>query len=206
LAIVLAGPTPLTWTAPVRQRDFYDLKGVVEGLLAQWSPGEMRPEPLADSPMYHPGRSARIVWRGEAIGEFGELHPDLAEAYDLRGRVCIARIDLLKAAAVVSRSAPQFQAIPRFPGTWRDLALVVDRSVAAGAIEEEVRKAAKPYLEDFTVFDVYEGEKIPAGKKSLALRVRLRSPENTLAEEEITGVMDKVVSRLEKQFGATLRA
>jgi phenylalanyl-tRNA synthetase beta chain len=100
----------------------------------------------------------------------------------------------------------KFQAIPRFPGSWRDLAIIVDHAVAAGAIEEEVRKAARPVLEDFAVFDIYEGEKIPAGKKSLALRLCLRSSEKTLAEEEISGVMEKVIARLQKQFGATLRA
>jgi phenylalanyl-tRNA synthetase beta chain len=206
LALVLAGPTPLAWTAPARPRDFYDLKGIVEGVLEHWSPGEARLEPLADSPVYHPGRSARIHWRGEAIGELGELHPDLADGYDLRGRVYIARIDLLKAAAVKSPGVPKFQSIPRYPGSWRDLALVVDHAVTAGAIEEEVRKAAKPVLEDFTIFDVYEGEKIPASKKSLALRLRLRSAEKTLTEEDINAVMEKVIARLAKQFGATLRA
>ena len=136
----------------------------------------------------------------------GELHPDLTAAYDLRGRIFIARIDLLAAAARTSPGAPKFQPIPRFPGSWRDLALLVDHATPAGAIEEEVRKAAKPWLEDFAIFDLYEGERIPAGKKSLALRLRLRSPEKTLTEEEITGVMDKVVGRLEKQFAAILRS
>lgn len=206
LALLLTGPTQLAWTAPERPRDFYDLKGAVEGLLARWSPGEVRLESLGDSVVYHPGRSARLIWRGEAIGELGELHPDLAAAYDLRGRVLVARIDLLDAAALASRDAVKFQPIPRFPGTWRDLALLVDHAVAAGAIEDEVRKAAKPYLEDFTIFDVYEGDRIPAGKKSLALRVRLRSPEKTLNEEEISGVMEKVVSRLTRQFEAILRS
>ena len=71
---------------------------------------------------------------------------------------------------------------------------------------EEVRKAARPFLEELTVFDLYEGERIPEGKKSLALRLRLRSPEKTLTEEEIGGTVEKIVARLAKQFGATLRS
>lgn len=206
LAAVLAGPLPTFWGAPEREADFYDLKGAVEGLLAHWGPGELKAEPLADSPVFHPGRSARIVWRGEAIGEMGEIHPDLAEACDLRGHVYALRIDLVKAAAVTPAEVQKFRAIPRYPGAWRDLAIVVGRDVASGAILDEVRKAAKPYLEDLSVFDLYEGKHVAEGQKSLALRMRLRSPEKTLTEEEISGTVDKVVQKLAKQFGATLRS
>lgn len=206
LAIVMTGPHPLHWAEAERPFDFFDLKGVAEALTASWSPGELSVEPLGDSVIFHPGRSARMNWNGETIGELGELHPDLAEKFDLRGHIYALRIDLARAVHAAAIRSIRFQAIPRFPGSWRDLAIVVDGGAPAGVILEEVRQVAGPLLEEVSIFDVYEGEKIPEGKKSLALRMRLRSPEGTLTEEAISGTVEKVVARLVKQFGATLRS
>ena len=206
LAAVLAGPASANWSKPARTYDFFDLKGAVRGLLAAWAPGEMKTEPLSETLIFHPGRSARILWMDEVIGELGEIHPDLAEAHDLRGEVFALRLDLAEVARLAAARPARFQAIARFPASWRDLAIVVDRDAAAGAISEEVRKAARPYLEELSVFDVYEGDRIPAGRKSLALRMRLRSAEGTLTEEEIGGTIEKIVGRLGERFGAELRS
>ncbi|MCL5269359.1 MAG: phenylalanine--tRNA ligase subunit beta, partial [bacterium] len=159
LALAMAGSTPPHWSAPERPVDYYDIKGVVEALVTRWggqpafvplagstepSPGSTEPPDAAGPPAYpevfHPGRSAHVLWEGETIGEVGELHPDLLAACDLKGRICAARLDLERVAELTSAQAPRFRPIPRLPGSRRDLALVVDRQTPAAALVDEIRK------------------------------------------------------------------
>jgi phenylalanyl-tRNA synthetase beta chain len=206
VGLVWTGPTPLSWTGAPRDVDFYDLKGAVEALVAAWGPEPLVCEPLADAVAFHPGRSARLLWKGRAIGEMGEAHPDLAQAFDLKGRVYQARIDLDAVVESWDGGRVSLRPIPRFPGSWRDLAIVVAADAPAGVVLAAVRQEGGALLEDATIFDVYQGEHIPEGCKSLALRLWLRSLERTLTEEEIQGVVDRVLERLKQEFNATLRS
>jgi phenylalanyl-tRNA synthetase beta chain len=204
-ALVWTGPTPLHWSGGARDIDFHDMKGAIEALVAVWGDAPLVSEPLTDAATFHPGRAARLIWKGSAIGEAGELHPDLAMAFDLKGRVIAARIDL---AAVLERwehGRPAIKPVPRFPGSWRDLAIVIAADTPAGAVLEAVRTAGGALLEHAAVFDVYEGQHVAAGHKSLALRLWLRSIERTLTEEEIQAAVDKVMARLARDFRAHLR-
>ena len=205
-ALVWSGTTPLHWGGPPRAIDFYDVKGVVESLFSTLGRLPLTFEPLTDHPAYHPGRSARVVWGGRPVGQVGEAHPDLAEKFDLKGRVCQLCIDLDAVLGLWDPASLRLRPTPRFPGSWRDLALVVDADVPAGALLATVRKGAGELHEDSAIFDVYQGEHVPVGKKSLALRVWLRSQERTLTEEEIQQTMDAVLQRLTKEHGATLRS
>ncbi|MCE5230301.1 phenylalanine--tRNA ligase subunit beta [bacterium] len=202
---VLTGPLPPTWSAAARDCDFYDMKGIVESLISELDAAPEF-EPLTDSPVFHPGRSARLLVKGQTVGELGELHPELAAALDLRGRVYLARIEMNKLAEVAGGAGRRVTPVPRFPASDRDLALVVARDLPVGQILDATRRAAGAMLEDLVLFDVYEGDRLPADKKSIGLSLRLRSPEKTLTEDEIKQVMDKVTRSLEKQFGATLRS
>ncbi len=202
-ALVLAGPGPAHWSG-TRAFDFYDIKGGVESLAAGWGV-TVTFEPLTDSPVFHPGRSAWVKIGERAVGEVGELHPDLAAGEDLRGRVYAARLELDVIGELAGAGAARMKGIPRLPATWRDLALVVDRDLAAGKLLEAARRAGGALAEEAVIFDVYEGEHVEPGKKSIGLSLRLRSHEKTLTEEEIRAVMEKVTRSLGKQFGATLR-
>jgi phenylalanyl-tRNA synthetase beta chain len=204
-ALLWAGPTPLFWDGPSRETDFYDLKGAVEAVLATFGPEPLTCAPLADSPAFHPGRSASLSWKGRLLGQMGEIHPDLAAHFDLKERVHAARLDLTVLVEAWGEALPAIKPAPKFPGSWRDLALVMDAQVPAGEVLAVVGDAGRGLIEDVAVVDVYQGEHVAEGKKSLALRLRLRSPERTLTEDEIQGVVDDVVKKLGKQFGATLR-
>ena len=206
LAIVLTGSTPLSWAEAQRPYDFYDLKGVVESLLASLSAAPVDFKRMSDSGVYHPGRTAAIHWLGMKVGEIGELHPDMADFFDIKGRVYCARIEVSSTAEAAAEQKSAFRPIPRFPGSWRDLALLVDKTVEAASLLEIVRSAGGSLLEETNIFDLYEGKHVPEGKKSIALRMRLRSLEGTLTEDDITRTVEKIVKQLGKKAGASLRS
>jgi phenylalanyl-tRNA synthetase beta chain len=203
LGLILAGATPVNWAEPSRPFDFHDMKGAVEAIGGTIGLGAPRVERLADSAILHPGRAASVRWMGRAFGVIGELHPDLTEA--MKTRACVALLDLeelLDAAAALSR---RFAAIPNLPGSERDFALIVDESLAARDLIEAAAAAGKPLLERVEVIDLYRGGHVPDGKKSLALRFTLRSPETTLTDAQINEVMRRIQAELETRCGATLR-
>ena len=192
------------WWSERRALDVLDAKGVLESLLddlgvADWS--------LADAPdgPFHPGRSARIVIDGSHAGVLGEIHPRVAEALDIIGRVSVGVVGLraLQAGAR-SRSAPGD--VRRFPPVHRDLAFIVADTTPAGAVHEALRRAGGALLVSSTLFDVYAGDPLPAGTKSLAFSLDLRSPDRTLKDEEAQEAVDRIVEELERSFGAKLRA
>ncbi|MDP9300964.1 MAG: phenylalanine--tRNA ligase subunit beta [Actinomycetota bacterium] len=192
------------WWSERRALDVLDAKGVLESLLgelgvADWS--------LADAPdgPFHPGRSARIVIDGSHAGVLGEIHPRVAEALDITGRVSVGVVGLraLQSGAG-SRSAPT-DVPPRFPPVHRDLAFIVEDATPAGAVHEALRRAGGALLASSTLFDVYAGDPLPAGMKSLAFSLDLRAPDRTLRDEEAQEAVDKIVEELERAFGAKLR-
>jgi phenylalanyl-tRNA synthetase beta chain len=210
LALALTGPTPRHWSSGERLSDFYDIKGAIEQLVDNFGRCSQTMQLTfaapGDEAALHPGRSARVLWQGEPIGAVGEAHPDIADAWELRGRVYLAWLDLESIASIHQKLKYEFHTIPKFPASWRDLALVVDRKTAAAEVLETVRAAGGALLEDLELFDVYEGEHVANDKKSIALRLRLRSLEDTLKEEDIQSVVDRVLKKLQKQLGAELRS
>ena len=141
-------------------------------------------------------------WQRAAI--LGEVHPDVAERFDLPKRAYVMELDLERLVAAVPERVP-FQAIPRYPDAQRDLALVVAREVAAAEVEAVIRASGGALLRDVRLFDVYVGENIPAGRKSLAYRVTYQSPERTLTESEIEQAQASVIAALREKLGAELR-
>ena len=142
---------------------------------------------------------------GSHAGVLGEIHPRVAEALDIIGRVSVGVVGLraLQAGAR-SRSAPGD--VPRFPPVHRDLAFIVADTTPAGAVHEALRRAGGALLASSTLFDVYAGDPLPAGTKSLAFSLDLRSPDRTLKDEEAQEAVDRIVEELERSFGAKLRA
>jgi phenylalanyl-tRNA synthetase beta chain len=193
------------WNLPAEmiQADFYHLKGSVETLmealgLRKWS---VRPDA---APWLHPHRTASLWLDGERVGWLGEVHPEIAERYDLRGRAYVAEIALQPLLAGAD-CTPQYYPLPRYPAVARDLAIVVPESVPAGEIERVVREAAGPLLETCEPFDVYTGHPVPEGHKSVALAMRFRDPSSTLEAAEVDAVMGRVRAALRSALGVQVR-
>ncbi len=202
---VLAGHRePLAWWAGPWPVDYHDAKGVAEVLLEGLGVGGARWEPAGDIPWLHPGRAARIRAGGETLGWVGEIHPVVAEAWDLDGPVAAFEVDL-EASARHARQPGRFPGLARFPGTERDLAVVIPREVTARQVLDVIQALGSDLIERVVVFDVYRGEKLPPDRVSLGLRVTYRAPDRTLTDEEIRQEEARVLAVLAERVGASLR-
>ena len=182
------------WNQAQRDTDFYDVKGVVDGLLAKLGLTQYDIQPSSES-YYHPGVSAHYTVNGVTIANYGELHPQVVKNFDLSGKVYMFEIDL---EAVLSIIVPPFryQSFSKFPGTSRDLAIVAPVSVTSGDIVALIKEYGGEYLESVSIFDVYEGEHIEAGYRSLAYNLQFRSMEGTLNDEDIDGAIQAIIDAL----------
>ena len=182
------------WNQAQRDTDFYDVKGVVDGLLAKLGLTQYDIQSSSES-YYHPGVSAHYTVNGVTIANYGELHPQVVKNFDLSGKVYMFEIDL---EAVLSITVPPFryQSFSKFPGTSRDLAIVAPVSVTSGDIVALIKEHGGEYLESVSIFDVYEGEHIEAGYRSLAYNLQFRSMEGTLNDEDIDGAIQAIIDAL----------
>lgn len=192
--IMMGKVTEAAWNQAQRDTDFYDVKGVVDGLLAKLGLTQFDIQPSSES-YYHPGVSAHYTVNGVTIANYGELHPQVVKNFDLSGKVYMFEIDL---EAVLSITVPQFryQSFSKFPGTSRDLAIVAPVSVTSGEIVALIKEHGGEYLESVSIFDVYEGEHIEAGYRSLAYNLQFRSMEGTLNDEDIDGAIQAIIDAL----------
>lgn len=207
LCIAMTGPREEhSWLAgPPDNMDFYDLKGVLETLLARLGAEGATFEP-GEHPTFHPGRTAFLKVDGRVIGVLGEVHPMVRENFDLPNQpVCLLELDL---EALLEKAKPirHMEAIPRFPPVTQDIALVVDEEVPAKVVEEHILQAGSPLLTKVALFDLYRGEQIPPGKKSLAYSLTFQSQERTLKDREVAKVQERIVQHLKRKLGAVLRA
>ena len=182
--------------------DFYTIKDIVVGLLAKF--GVQADVKACGDNYYHPGRKAVMCVDGVQIAALGEIHPDVAAAFDIKSRVYIAEIDL-DVLRPLEKEFYGIRPLPKYPSVSRDIAVVVDESVGAGTLMEAVRKAAGKTLETIKLFDIYRGNQLGEGKKSLAYTLTLRASDRTLTDEEINGIMDKVLKCL-VEYNAELRS
>jgi phenylalanyl-tRNA synthetase beta chain len=205
LAIGLAGRVaPTSWVEPEgAAADFFSLKGVVEAFLA----GLHVPAPVCDAaehPSFTPGRTARLSLAGTPVGIMGELHPEVRKAFDLPLPAYLADLDLEAILRLVPNSYA-VKAIPRFPPVLEDIALVVDDRVPATAVAEAIRAAGGPLLATVRLFDLYRGEQLPAGKKSLAFSLQFQALDRTLTDQDVEGEKRRIVQAVEQALGARLR-
>jgi phenylalanyl-tRNA synthetase beta chain len=200
--VIVGRRSPPSWATGGDAADFFDAKAAVAGILEALGV-QVAWEPRGDS-WLHPRHSAKLVaGAGEAVvGVVGELHPRVADAFELPRGVLAFRlsVDALQRAA---RLVPQHRAIPRLPAVLRDLAVVVDESAAAAAVEALVRE--EPLVETVTLFDVYRGAPLPAGKKNLAFAISYRAPDRTLTDADADAAHARIVKRLTERLGAELR-
>ena len=192
--IMMGKVTEAAWNQAQRDTDFYDVKGVVDGLLAKLGLTQYDIQ-LSSESYYHPGVSAHYTVNGVTIANYGELHPQVVKNFDLSGKVYMFEIDL---EAVLSIIVPPFryQSFSKFPGTSRDLAIVAPVSVTSGDIVALIKEHGGEYLESVSIFDVYEGEHIEAGYRSLAYNLQFRSMEGTLNDEDIDGAIQAIIDAL----------
>ena len=192
--IMMGKVTEAVWNQVQRDTDFYDVKGVVDGLLAKLGLTQFDIQPSSES-YYHPGVSAHYTVNGVTIANYGELHPQVVKNFDLSGKVYMFEIDL---EAVLSITVPPFryQSFSKFPGTSRDLAIVAPVSVTSGEIVALIKEHGGEYLESVSIFDVYEGKHIEAGYRSLAYNLQFRSMEGTLNDEDIDGAIQAIIDAL----------
>ncbi|MEW5789604.1 MAG: phenylalanine--tRNA ligase subunit beta [Pseudomonadota bacterium] len=189
---------PEQWGEEKRHADFFDLRADLDALLY---PRQVRYQ--ADThPALHPGQCARVTVEDVAAGWIGTLHPRLTQKYGFQRAPVLFEVDL---DVLLARAAPRYQGMPRFPAVRRDLAVVVDAALPLGDIDA-VLAAGKPALvSEITCFDVYQGQGIEAGKKSLAFKMLLQHTEKTLTDSEIEGAKAQVLELLTKRCNATLR-
>ncbi len=185
--------------------DFYDLKGCIEELYTRGIKGLVSYTPHPEAyPYLHPGRHAEISVNKNVIGYLGQVHPEVCDNYDIKTAVYVAVIDLRKLADCI-RDDIKYKALARFPAVVRDISLVMKKTVLAGQIEEIIRKNGGKILEDFHLFDIYEGENVADDEKSLAYSITFRAGDRTLEDKDVTEVMDKILKNLE-QNGIVLRS
>jgi phenylalanyl-tRNA synthetase beta chain len=201
LCAVLSGArAELSWQADKEPLDFFDAKGIAENIFNQL--GLKASFENSDDECLFPGRRANIIV-DDRIGILGELHPKVAQAFELSGVACLIEIDLEKVLTKVA-GIKEFQAIPRFPSVTRDIALVIDEHVIYQKVEEIIQ--GFPLVTKVTLFDLYRGEQIAAGKKSFAIRIVYQSPSHTLTDEEVDQTQERMLARVHQELGATLRS
>ncbi|RDE22824.1 phenylalanine--tRNA ligase subunit beta [Motiliproteus coralliicola] len=194
---------PEGWTGHKRVVDFFDVKGDLEALLAVNGDANAFEFEAAEHQALHPGQTAAIKRDGELVGYVGALHPSLCKELGLNGPVFLFELAL---DAVMVDRLPAFSELSKYPGTSRDMALVVDQQVAVAKVLQLTREKAGEWLKDVTLFDVYSGEGIENGKKSLALSLTWQHPSHTLNDEQVNQFFDAVVTAAEQQLGAVLRS
>lgn len=205
LGIVMHGPGERVWHGEVREADFFDLKGTIEALLDSLGVGHVAFESIKD-PILHPGRAANIRLGGDAVvGWIGELSPQIAGRFDVPNRIVAAELELTELLMAVPTDV-HVREPARYPSTFLDLAVSVPEDVAASAVVDVAREVGGELVESIEVFDVYTGEQAGAGRKSIALSMRFRSPERTLKDSEAVELRDRMAEAISDRLGGEIRS
>lgn len=195
------------WLQMCQKVDFYLIKGFVETIFKKLCIEESRYtlKPVEeDNPYFHPGRSGYIMMGKEIVGVIGEIHPRMAKKYDVK-ETYVAELNLSVLLQLRTR-ALKFTAIPQYPAVTRDIALVMDKDIPTYDVVRSIQKASKRLLANTQIFDVYEGEHIEAGKKSVAFALTFQDPSKTLDEVAINEAMTHILATVKKEHNAVLRA
>ncbi len=202
-AVAMGGRGPVHWSGEIGAADFFDARGALEalgralGIALGFGGG-------AEAPYLHPGRQAVVLAGGEAVGFAGEVHPEVRARIGLAGTPAAFEVDLDR---LLHQAAPvaHYRALPRFPAVIRDVAVLVPAALPAARAREVIEAAAGDLVETITLFDLYDGEKVPAGHRSLAFSVAYRAADRTLTDAEVNAAHAEVLARLQAELGATIR-
>lgn len=185
--------------------DFYDLKDIILVYLNQVGLKDIEFEALTDNLTFHPGRAANIVYNGIVLGQIGEISYDVANNYHISSRVYIAEMDLEKTSNYIQLDK-KYEKIIKYPSIERDIAIVVEKELETAKIEKVIFDHGNDLVNNIELFDMYTGEHVEEGKKSLAYKIVFQSAKGTLKEEEINIVLNEILTNLEGEFGAKLRS
>jgi phenylalanyl-tRNA synthetase beta chain len=193
-----------SWAQANAEVDFFDLKGAVETLLTRLGVEGFQFLLEEKEPFLHPGAGCRIEAAGEPLGWMGEIHPEVREACELKQKIFVFELNF---AAVAGRMRDQrtFKLLARFPAVHRDLALIVDEAVSAGELLAVIRETNSGLITDVKIFDLYRGNPIPSGKKSLAFRLKYQQEGRTLTDAEVNELHQRIAQVLVEKHGAVLR-
>ena len=201
-AVAMGSVDPEQWGSATRGVDFFDVKSDVEALFGLTGEKARFSFSTFTHPALHPAQTAAIHDGGERVGLLGALHPRVRRKLGLPAPVFVFEIAL---ASLSSARIPGYAPVSRFPSVRRDIAVVVDHEVEAGPLLEGIRRTAPATLNDSAVFDLYRGEGIASGRKSVAIGLTFRSDSRTLDDTEVDGFVEAIVAGLEAEFGAELR-
>ena len=202
LGFVAAGGGTQSWDGEARGYDIYDATGLWE-LVAQSMRVEGAELLVAERAPFHPGRAAEIVHEGETIGVVGEIHPAVAAAHGIDGRVVAGEVEV--DPIVTERELWKFDVPSSYPPQVFDLAFELDSTVPAGALLAAIDTTGEGMVEKRMIFDVYEGDPIPEGRKSIAINLTVRAPDRTLSDEDVAPIRKAIVEAVETATGGTLR-
>jgi phenylalanyl-tRNA synthetase beta chain len=203
LAGVIAGArSEEHWDMESNTVDFFDLKGDLEAILELTCNEKAFSFSATKHPALHPGQAAAIMVDGKEVGVIGTVHPELERKFGLNGRTVVFELEW---SAIDTRLLPEAVAVSKFPANRRDIALVVDESLASGDVVAACLANGGELLTDAKLFDVYQGKGVEEGKKSLAIALTLQSVERTLEEADIAGAVEAIVAGVSETFSATLR-
>ncbi|MFQ5672190.1 MAG: phenylalanine--tRNA ligase subunit beta [Nitrospinales bacterium] len=190
------------WKRQGGQYDFYDLKGALETVLAQFKLTlEYRKN---DAPFLAPGKRVDCLLGGERIGVLGEINSKQVAVWGAGAKICVFEIDFDRMVALLPDGV-RFAPIPKYPETYRDISILVDKTVAAKTAGDLIAETGKPIIRRVELYDHFEGKKLPKGKKSLTFALVFQSPERTLTDEEVNPVFDRIVEALRGKLDASLR-
>ncbi|MBT0664529.1 phenylalanine--tRNA ligase subunit beta [Geobacter pelophilus] len=195
---------PEGWNQGKGEADFFDAKGVVENILDALKVPAVKFEPRDIEPFYHPGKACTIFAAGERIGSIGEIHPTVQENYAIEKPVYYFELEMGRLILLV-RETTAITAPSRFPDASRDIAMLLPDAVSADSINDCISTLKIKEIEEVSLFDLYKGEHIPEGHKSIAIRVRYRLPDRTLTDEEVSALHQRVVNALVNNIGASIR-
>ena len=183
---------------------FFTLKGELEAVFAGLRIKKACYTAASDNPTYHPGRCAKVTIDGVDVGYMGQIHPLVAQNYDIDGDVYCAEINFTKLFDLRLGDAT-YTPLPKYPSVTRDLSMLCDEAVTVAAVEEVITASAGKLLRGVRLFDIYRGTGVPEGKKSMAFSLELRADDRTLTDSDSEGVMSKVLTALSEKLGAVLR-
>jgi phenylalanyl-tRNA synthetase beta chain len=203
LGVVLSGQRePRHWSRKAASSDFYDLKGLAEALFEE--AGIEAAFEAEDCAMYQPGQAARIVHDKKPMGSLGKISREVMRNYAIEEAVYLMELRLPPVLEALKEPA-RFEAVPEFPPSMRDMAVIVDRDVPAGALLETAARYGGKLLKSVEIFDIYTGDPVPEGRQSVAINLIFQSGERTLTDKDTQKAWDKVLKRLQSEYRAELR-
>ena len=193
-----------SWAKTNAEVDFFDLKGVVETLLYKLGVDRVKFQGASEAPFLQAGAACAISAQGEQIGILGEIHGDVRQAFELKHKVFFFELDFTRTIEQIQEKRT-FKALPRFPAVTRDLAIIVNERISTEDLLQVIRGANNGLIAEMKVFDLYRGNPIPAGKKSLAFRLKFQEEGRTLTDAEVNELHQRIIQLLAEKHGAILR-